>query len=100
MPIDIDNQGLPHGWIKINLEEAGSWCSGGTPSRKRHEFFGKGINWIKSGDLTDGLITQVEEQITQEGLENSRYYFYCFIWSNVWKARNFNFSGCYKSGLC
>ena len=71
MPIDIDNQGLPHGWIKINLEEAGSWCSGGTPSRKRHEFFGKGIYWIKSGDLTDGLITQVEEQITQEGLENS-----------------------------
>jgi type I restriction enzyme S subunit len=71
MGIDIDNQELPHGWIKINLEEAGSWCSGGTPSRKRHEFFGKGIYWIKSGDLTDGLITKVEEQITQEGLENS-----------------------------
>jgi len=62
---------IPKGWAKTVLDEAGSWCSGGTPSRTKPEFFGKGIPWIKSGDLPDGPILKTEEQITELGLQNS-----------------------------
>ena len=63
--------GLPNGWLEINLAETGSWCSGGTPSRRQSDYFGKGIPWVKSGDLPDGLIEKSEEEITEIGLNNS-----------------------------
>ncbi|QHU98942.1 restriction endonuclease subunit S [Synechocystis sp. CACIAM 05] len=62
---------FPEGWIETTLENVGQWCSGGTPSRKEKQYFGEGIFWVKSGDLTDGLITRVDEQITTLGLEKS-----------------------------
>jgi type I restriction enzyme S subunit len=65
------NDELPQGWAEITLQDAGAWRSGGTPSRRRPEFFGKGIPWIKSGDLPDGPILKTEEEITKLGLENS-----------------------------
>jgi type I restriction enzyme S subunit len=65
------NDELPQGWVDITLQQAGAWRSGGTPSRRRPEFFGKGIRWVKSGDLPDGPILKTEEEITQDGLQNS-----------------------------
>ncbi|MGF1489342.1 MAG: restriction endonuclease subunit S, partial [Prochloraceae cyanobacterium] len=62
---------LPIGWIETSLQTVGQWCSGGTPSRKESKYFGKGIYWIKSGDLLDDVIIKVQEQITQLGLDNS-----------------------------
>lgn len=62
---------LPQGWAEITLQRAGAWRSGGTPSRRRPEFFGKGVRWVKSGDLPDGPILTTEEEITKLGLENS-----------------------------
>src|SRR5258708_6391715 len=62
---------IPQGWAKTILDEVGSWRSGGTPSRTKPEFFGKGLPWIKSGDLPDGPILKTEEQITDLGLPNS-----------------------------
>ncbi|HAO79405.1 MAG TPA: hypothetical protein DCQ92_10605 [Verrucomicrobia subdivision 3 bacterium] len=62
---------LPKGWTEITLQDAGAWRSGGTPSRQRKEFFGKGVPWVKSGDLPDGPILKTQEEITKLGLENS-----------------------------
>jgi type I restriction enzyme S subunit len=62
---------LPTGWAETTLQQSGAWRSGGTPSRRRPEFFGKGIRWVKSGDLPDGPILNTEEEITALGLENS-----------------------------
>ena len=62
---------LPEGWARTNLADIGRWSSGGTPSRSGADYFGQGIPWVKSGDLTDGLITRTEEQITVLGLKNS-----------------------------
>jgi type I restriction enzyme S subunit len=62
---------LPPGWAKITLQQAGAWSSGGTPSRRRPEFFGKGVRWVKSGDLPDGPILKTDEEITDLGLQNS-----------------------------
>lgn len=63
--------GLPAGWAETTLERAGTWRSGGTPSRRRPDFFGKGIPWVKSGDLPDGPILRTAEELTKEGLANS-----------------------------
>lgn len=62
---------LPEGWELVTLGQLGEWSSGGTPSRKNIEYYGGEIPWIKTGDLTDGLIKEIEETITQEGLINS-----------------------------
>jgi type I restriction enzyme, S subunit len=65
------NDELPQGWAETTLQRAGAWRSGGTPSRRRPDFFGKGIRWVKSGDLPDGPILNTEEGITKLGLQNS-----------------------------
>lgn len=62
---------LPDGWTISSLANIGLWCSGGTPSRSRTDYFGQGIPWIKSGDLPDGLIVRTGELITELGLKNS-----------------------------
>jgi type I restriction enzyme S subunit len=61
---------VPEGWTVTSLNHLGKWSTGGTPSRKRKEFFGGDIPWIKSGDLTDGEVTSTEEKISEEGLNN------------------------------
>ncbi len=45
--------------------------SGGTPSRKRPDFFNGSIPWVKSGELTDGLVSEVEEFVTEEAIASS-----------------------------
>lgn len=48
--------------------------SGGTPSRKRAEYFttdSTGHLWVKSKELLDGSIHETEERITDEGLNES-----------------------------
>jgi type I restriction enzyme, S subunit len=62
---------LPPGWADARLEQVAEWGSGGTPSRSRSDFFGGEIPWIKTGELGQGLITDTEEKITQEALDNS-----------------------------
>lgn len=45
--------------------------SGGTPSRSHSEYYGGSINWLKSGEVHNNIVVEVEEQITQKGLEKS-----------------------------
>ena len=45
--------------------------SGGTPSRKRADYFGGAIPWVKSGELRDGRVRATEETITELGLSAS-----------------------------
>jgi len=62
---------LPPGWANAKLEQVAEWGSGGTPSRSRSDFYGGTIPWIKTGELGQGLITDTEEKITQDALDNS-----------------------------
>lgn len=53
--------------------------SGGTPSRKRPEYFTSdksGHLWVKSKELLDCSIEDTEEKITDDGLNNSSAKFY------------------------
>jgi len=53
-------------------------ASGGTPSRKRADYFTDtgGHLWVKSKELLEKGITDTEEKITEEGLQNSSAKFY------------------------
>lgn len=56
-------------WVR--LEEMVRTSSGGTPNRKRSDFFGGPIPWVKSGELHQDLISDTEETLTQAGIEQS-----------------------------
>ena len=56
------------------IKTLGAVCrtsSGGTPSRSRPEYFNGSIPWVKSGELTDGLVSEVSEFISEEALAGS-----------------------------
>jgi type I restriction enzyme, S subunit len=63
---------IPQGWEIAALSEVYNTSSGGTPSRRRPEYFEKGsINWVKSQELLDGFILSTEERITERALKES-----------------------------
>ncbi len=67
------NDKINNDWHRTTIE---SLClkitSGGTPSRKKPEFFKKGtIPWIKTGELNGWYIYDSDERITQEAIEQS-----------------------------
>ena len=71
-PCDIGHsEKLPQGWCQTNLGTIGIWQSGGTPSRSNKSYYGGNIPWLKTGDLNDGLITDIPESITEEAVLNS-----------------------------
>lgn len=62
---------VPENWEWTTLGEIGTWQSGATPSRLRKDYYGGNIPWIKTGDLNDGLITDIPEFITQKALDET-----------------------------
>lgn len=70
---NIDKDNLPTGWRMGTIEE---FCkemkSGGTPSRNNKEYWDKeDYPWLKSGEIHNNIIVNVEEYISQSGLDNS-----------------------------
>ncbi|WP_420935478.1 restriction endonuclease subunit S [Alteromonas sp. A081] len=56
----------------VKLGELFKVTSGGTPSRRKPEFYEGGtIPWIKTGDLHNKNVTEASEYITQDGLDGS-----------------------------
>ena len=64
-------QKLPEGWCLTILGSIGTWQSGVTPSRLRKDYYGGNIPWLKTGDLNDGIITNIPEFITEKALEET-----------------------------
>lgn len=62
---------LPDGWEWKKLGDLTTTTSGGTPKRNEKSYWGGNIGWLKSGELNDGYIINVEEYITNEGLTKS-----------------------------
>lgn len=62
---------LPEGWVATTLGDLGRWSSGGTPSKRKSEYYGGNIPWVRTGDLRDNEIFDVEGRISPEGLANS-----------------------------
>lgn len=63
---------IPKGWKAKKLGDLYDTSSGGTPSRRKTEYYQDGtINWLKTKELNDNFIFETEEKITELGLENS-----------------------------
>jgi hypothetical protein len=59
--------------FKYDTKSLGEICqtgTGGTPTRKRPEFFGGGIPWVKTTEVRNNVITATEETLSKEGLAN------------------------------
>ena len=70
---NIDKENLPEGW---RMGTIGEFCkemkSGGTPSRSRKEYWNKkDYPWLKTGEVQNNVIINVEEYISEEGMKNS-----------------------------
>jgi type I restriction enzyme S subunit len=63
---------IPSNWVWCRLGEIADSTSGGTPDRSNPNYWNGSISWLKSGELTDGLIQiESEEKITEDGFTNS-----------------------------
>ena len=63
---------IPEGWEVVTLKEMYPTSSGGTPSRKKEEYYNGGtINWVKTKELKDRFLWDTEEKITELGLQKS-----------------------------
>ncbi|MDX8400064.1 MAG: restriction endonuclease subunit S, partial [Gallionellaceae bacterium] len=62
---------LPSNWSSPLLGEICKTTSGGTPSRGNKGYYQGEIPWVKSGELPDGIINDVQEHITQSAISNS-----------------------------
>ena len=69
----IDKENLPEGWrIGTIAEFCKEMKSGGTPSRNNNLYWNKKeYRWLKSGEVHNNIIIDVEEHISKEGLDNS-----------------------------
>ena len=64
---------IPEKWKWVLLGDIGVWKSGSTPSRSNLDYYRNGtVNWLKTGDLNDGVITKTEEKITDIAVSESR----------------------------
>jgi restriction endonuclease S subunit len=69
----IDKENLPEGWRMGTISD---FCkemkSGGTPSRNHNEYWSQDdYPWLKSGEVHNNIIVDVEEYISEAGLKNS-----------------------------
>ncbi len=62
---------LPEGWCWTNLGFVFDVYTGGTPSRKRLDYWGGDIPWVSSGEVAFCRIKDTREKITRAGLDNS-----------------------------
>lgn len=64
--------GVPEGWQYEKLGDLVKTTSGGTPSRRKSEYYVNGnIRWIKTKELNDRFIFETEEHITEDAVKNS-----------------------------
>ena len=62
---------IPEHWDIPEIKYLVRIASGGTPDRNHPEYWNGNIPWIKTGELQNDIITNAEEYITEEGLNNS-----------------------------
>jgi type I restriction enzyme S subunit len=62
---------IPSGWCATQVGECLETVLGGTPSRKRSDYWGGEIPWIGSGMVNEFRVTRPTELITELGLKES-----------------------------
>jgi len=62
---------VPEGWGVSKIIDLYDTSAGGTPSRKKEEYYKGHIPWLKTRELNDSFVQETEEYITDLGLKNS-----------------------------
>lgn len=62
---------IPKSWEWVRVGNVGSWSSGATPSRQHPEYYDGNIPWLKTGDLNDGDITDIPENVGEIALKKT-----------------------------
>jgi len=62
---------MTNGWSIKRIGEVCDLATGGTPSRKKPEYFGGKIKWLVSGDIHQREIYECSGRITDLGVKNS-----------------------------
>ena len=63
---------IPEEWEVVKIADIYKTSSGGTPSRKKPEYYDNGhIPWVKTKELKDCFVIESEEKITNLGLKGS-----------------------------
>jgi type I restriction enzyme S subunit len=62
---------IPEGWTIKSLGDLADTYSGGTPSRRNPIYYDGEIPWIKSGEINQRFIKDVEERISDAALRKS-----------------------------
>lgn len=64
----------PKGWDKVPIKELGDVMTGNTPSREVQEYYGEGIEWIKSDNINTPFhfLTEAKEYLTPAGQKVGR----------------------------
>ncbi|MCD4673241.1 MAG: restriction endonuclease subunit S [Anaerolineaceae bacterium] len=63
--------GFEEEWKEYKVGNIADLTAGGTPSTRIPEYWNGNIRWMKSGDIHQKRIFEVENRITQKGLDNS-----------------------------
>lgn len=58
-------------WETVKIGDVFKTSSGGTPLKSKQEYFNGNIPWLKSGEISQGLVYKAEDTITELGLKNS-----------------------------
>ena len=60
---------IPESWEWVRLGEIGDWGAGATPAKGNTYYYNNGtIPWLRTGDLNNGTIKNVEMRITEKAL--------------------------------
>ena len=62
---------IPRGWKLENMGNSFEVLLGGTPSRKKKEYWDGDIPWINSGEINNFRVVRPSEFISEEGFKNS-----------------------------
>lgn len=63
---------LSRGWARATLGELGEWYGGGTPSKKRPEFWTDGtIPWLSPKDMGPDVLVATQDLIHESALDDS-----------------------------
>lgn len=63
---------LPEGWEWKTLSELGTWTGGGTPSKRRPEFWREGnVPWVSPKDMKSWILDATQDHITQAAVTES-----------------------------
>ena len=72
--MNSQSEKIPHGWRWVKLKEVGVFKSGGTPSKKRTDYWNGEIPFVTGADITELYISKNNARafLTREGFDSGK----------------------------